>query len=202
MKMKQRDLTATPAGPEAMLAATLLAAGGGGDKSLDQVIASLPAPIYVTDADGWITSYNAACINFAGRTPVPGQDRWCVSWRLYSEDGVPLPHDLCPMAEAIRERRAVRGVVAVAERPDGTRVLFIPYPTPLFDADGALVGAVNILIDVTDARQAAALDVEAKRCRRLAGSISDERTCATLRVMAEEYDGKAQALRAEGRGQG
>ena len=61
------------------------------------------------------------------------------------------------MAVAIREARPIRGVMAVAERPDGTRSLFTPYPTPIVDADGKVVGAVNLLIDVTDERQACAL---------------------------------------------
>jgi PAS domain S-box-containing protein len=58
------------------------------------------------------------------------------------------------MAIAIKERRSVRGMEAVAERPDGTRVPFEPYPTPLFDASGALIGAVNMLIDITDRKHA------------------------------------------------
>jgi hypothetical protein len=33
-------------------------------------------------------------------------------------------------------------------RPDGTRVTFLPFPTPLFDEYGGLKGAVNILIDL------------------------------------------------------
>lgn len=56
------------------------------------------------------------------------------------------------MAVAIRERRPVRGVEAVAERPDGTRIRFIPHPTPVFDDEGQLVGAVNLLLDITDRR--------------------------------------------------
>ena len=44
------------------------------------------------------------------------------------------------MAIALKENRAIRGVEAIAERPDGTRVPFIPYPTPLHDADGNLIG--------------------------------------------------------------
>jgi PAS domain S-box-containing protein len=43
---------------------------------------------------------------------------------------------------------------AIAERPDGTRIPFIPYPTPLFDASGTLVGAVNMLMDITERRDA------------------------------------------------
>jgi len=52
------------------------------------------------------------------------------------------------MAVAILERRPVRGISAVAERPDGSRVNFMPYPTPIFDTAGHLLGAVNMLIDV------------------------------------------------------
>jgi hypothetical protein len=33
---------------------------------------------------------------------------------------------------------AIRGMEAIAERPDDTRVLVIPYPTPLFEATGRL----------------------------------------------------------------
>jgi two-component sensor histidine kinase len=53
------------------------------------------------------------------------------------------------MAVALKEGRAVRGVEAVAERPDGTRVPFIPFPTPFFDSTGNLAGAVNMLVDVS-----------------------------------------------------
>ena len=54
------------------------------------------------------------------------------------------------MAQAIRERQPVRDAVAIAERPDGSRAAFRPYPTPLFDEHGNFTGAVNMLIDVTD----------------------------------------------------
>ena len=53
---------------------------------------------------------------------------------------------------AIKERRSIRGVTAIAERPDGRRVAFQPYPTPLFDADGEFTGALNLLVDISAAR--------------------------------------------------
>lgn len=163
---------------------------------LQRVIDELPAPIYLTDAEGWVTFFNRACIDFAGRTPVPGQDRWCVTWRLHTESGAFLPHEECPMAVAIRENRPVRGAIAVAERPDGTRVMVAPYPTPIVDEDGKLAGAVNLLIDVTDQRQAASLKAQAQRCRRLAQSVGDPRTVQTLTIMAVDYEDKARALKA------
>ena len=161
---------------------------------LQALLDAQPVPIYVTDADGWITYFNRACVDFAGRVPQAGQDRWCVSWRLHSESGAYLPHDECPMAVALRERRKVRGVVAAAERPDGTRVLFTPFPTPILGEDGELAGAVNILLDLTDQRQAGALKAQAQRCRRLAQSVSDARTVETLQSMAADYDRKAASL--------
>src|SRR5436190_18607371 len=114
----------------------------------------LPAAIYVTDADGRITYYNQAAIDLAGRRPELGTDEWCVSWRLYSLDGSLLPHDQCPMAVALKENRAVRGAEAILERPDGTRIPFAPYPTPLRDASGRLIGAVNMLVDIRERQEA------------------------------------------------
>jgi PAS domain S-box-containing protein len=73
-----------------------------------------------------------------------------VTWKLFSPDGMPLAHEDCPMAIALKENRPVRGVEAIAERPDGSRVQFAPYPTPLFDVSGTLIGGVNMLVDVTD----------------------------------------------------
>ena len=58
------------------------------------------------------------------------------------------------MAMALKQKQPIRGLEAVAERPDGTRVPFIPYPTPVFDASGALAGAVNMLVDITERKRA------------------------------------------------
>jgi PAS domain S-box-containing protein len=171
-----------------------IAALKSGDNGLLSALNSLPAPIYVTDAEGIIRYFNAACIDFAGRTPVVGQDRWCVTWKLYTELGDFLPHDQCPMAEALKTRQQVRGVIAVAERPDGTRVTFQPYPTPLFAPDGSFRGAVNMLLDLTDSRQAASLRAQADRCRRLARSVNDRAAMDALNNLAEEYDTKARRL--------
>jgi PAS domain-containing protein len=187
-------MTSVAANPEQMLDLALAAARNG-ESELHAVLRTLAAPIYTTDADGVVTFFNDACIGFTGRMPAIGKDRWCVTWKLYGEDGVFLAHEDCPMAVAIKEKREVRGAVAVAERPDGTRVMFTPYPTPLLDADGEIAGAVNILIDVTDARQAGALRAQAMRCRRLAYMVTDQRAVEALLLMACEYDDKARSLR-------
>ncbi|KRR22259.1 PAS domain S-box protein [Bradyrhizobium retamae] len=121
---------------------------------LKELLAAIPAAIYTTDAQGKITYFNEAAVEFSGRMPVLGTDEWCVTWKLYMPDGTPLPHDQCPMAVALKEGRAVRGAEAVAERPDGTRVPFIPFPTPLRDSSGKVTGAINMLVDISERRQA------------------------------------------------
>ena len=124
----------------------------GDDLNEREILDALAAAIYVTDAAGRITYYNDAAAALWGHRPQLGEAQWCGSWRLFWPDGSPLPHDQCPMAVTLREGRPVRGVEAIAERPDGTRVPFMPYPTPLHDASGRLVGAVNMLVDTTDRR--------------------------------------------------
>ena len=119
-----------------------------------RILDELPAAIYTTDPLGRITYFNEAAVVLWGHRPTIGTSEWCGSWKLFWPDGRALPHGECPMAVAIKEKRQVRGIEAIAERPDGTRVPFLPYPTPLFDASGAVIGAVNMLIDMTDRKQA------------------------------------------------
>jgi PAS domain S-box-containing protein len=121
-----------------------------------EMIDALPAAIYTTDAKGRLTHFNPACVEFSGRTPELGTDQWCVSWKLYHADGTPMPHDQCPMAIALKEGRIVRGAEAIIERPDGSRRWFTPYPTPLRDAEGKIVGGVNMLVDITERKRAEA----------------------------------------------
>lgn len=177
--------------PESLLE-TALSAVESGD-GFASVLDELPVPIYTTDAEGRVSYWNRACIAFAGRKPRLGQDRWCVTWRLYTMDGEDLPHDQCPMAQAIKQRRAIRNKVAIAMRPDGSRVAFKPYPTPIFDRNGNLTGAINMLIDISE-EQVEGLKEQAARCRRLAVATHDRQACDILRTMASGYEDTAAAL--------
>jgi len=119
-----------------------------------ELLDALGVAVYMTDADGLITDYNEAAVELWGRRPEIGRDEWCGSWKLYWPDGSPMRHGECPMALTLIENRAVRGGEAIAERPDGTRVWFVPYPTPLRDDAGKLIGAVNVLLDITARKDA------------------------------------------------
>jgi two-component sensor histidine kinase len=124
------------------------------ERQLQELIAAIPAAIYTTDPQGKITYYNQTAAELAGRPPTIGSDEWCVTWKLYHPNGTPLLYDQCPMAIALKEGRAIRNAELVAERPDGTRVPFIPYPTPLRDAAGKIIGAINMLVDISERKHA------------------------------------------------
>ena len=115
-----------------------------------QLVQGLPAAVYTCDREGRIMLYNKAAIALWGREPQIGKDLWCGSWRIYQTDGKPLPLDTCPMAIALKEGRPVYGEEIVVERPDGERRNVLPHPEPIFDAAGEIIGAVNMLVDITD----------------------------------------------------
>ncbi|MFL6733872.1 MAG: PAS domain-containing protein [Sphingomicrobium sp.] len=177
--------------PEKLLDSALSALATGPE--CRHMLDELAVPIYTTDPTGAVTYWNRACVDFAGREPQLGKDRWCVTWQLYTTTGEPLRHEECPMAQAIEQKRPIRDVIAIAERPDRTRVAFRPYPTPLFDRDGNLTGAVNMLVDVTN-EQTEALYEQAERCRRLADATYDRATSKVLGEMATGFEKTADDL--------
>jgi PAS domain S-box-containing protein len=168
------------------------------------LLEALPAAIYTTDADGRITFFNQAAAELAGRRPVLGQESWCVSWKLYAPDGSPLAHDECPMAQALKTGRPVRGTEKIAQRPDGARVPILPYPTPLHDPDGKMIGAVNMLVDITERKQAE--ERKTLLLRELAHRVNNMfavilaitqqslRSAASPEVFARAFTGRLQAL--------
>lgn len=119
-----------------------------------ELIQALPAAVYTTDERGRIMLYNQAAVGLWGREPEIGKDLWCGSWKIYRPDGTPLPLDECPMAVTLRDGRPIRGEEIVIERSDGTRRHVLPHPEPMRNAQGVVVGAINMLMDITDRKQA------------------------------------------------
>ena len=118
------------------------------------LIHALPAALCTCDERGRITLYNQAAVTLWGREPEVGRDLWCGSWKIYRPDDTPLPLDECPMAVTLREGRAIRGEEIVIERSDGTRRHVLANPEPIRNAKGVVVGAINMLVDITDRKQA------------------------------------------------
>ena len=124
------------------------------DTWIRRVVELSPVAMYVTDVEGRVLSFNPAAAQLWGRAPAVGEDRWCGSHRLYHPDGREMPLDTCPMAMALKSGESVHGLEAVYERPDGHRGAFLAYPTLLHDGAGALMGAVNMLVDISERKEA------------------------------------------------
>ncbi len=123
------------------------------EERMRALVAALPLAVYTIDQTGIITLFNEPAVELWGRRPEIGKDRWCGSWKLYRPDGSSLPLDQCPMAVTLREGCGVRDQEIITERPDGSRAYVLPCPEPIRDAAGKVVGAVNILFDLTDRKQ-------------------------------------------------
>ena len=80
----------------------------------------------------------------------------------------------------------------MAVRPDGSTVWFLPFPTPVLRENHQLLGAVNLLVDLADARCQDFLRLQADRCRRLAIGM-DERTRTSLLALAAQYEQQTRA---------
>jgi PAS domain S-box-containing protein len=106
-------------------------------------LGALPAAVYVTDEAGRITYCNQSAVDLWGVKPKLGEDKWCDLARYYHPNGVSMALDDCPTEIALRQGRIERGREAILERLDGTRIPIIPYPTPLRDATGTVVGVTE-----------------------------------------------------------
>jgi PAS domain-containing protein len=115
------------------------------------ILDAIPVAAYACDASGSITYFNALAATFWGRTPklCDASDRYCGSLRLYLPNGTPLPHEQCWMARALSEGQPYNGCAIVIEREDRTRIIGEAHAHPLRNAQGRIVGALNLVADVT-----------------------------------------------------
>lgn len=146
---------------------------------LHNVLEALPEPIYTTDANGLITFFNSAAAILWGVKPELGKSEFCGSWKLFLPNGDSLPHHECPMALTLKEQRPLRGQQIIAERPDGTRVRLLPFPSPIFSETGQLIGAVNMLLDLSEQTKA---EESAARHNAIIDSSSEA-------IIAKDLDG-------------
>ena len=126
------------------------------DLHFRRLLDKLPAGAYLCDADGLITYYNQSAVELWGRAPLLNDtvDRYCGSFRLMKVDGTPIEHDQCWMALALKNDREYNGEEIMIERPDGSRLIGLAHANPIHDDSGRMIGAVNVLVDITERKHA------------------------------------------------
>ena len=107
------------------------------------------------DPDGLITHFNEHAVKLWGRAPKLNDpvDRFCGSFKLFAKDGTRIPHDACWMALALQTGTEYNGEEIIIERPDGHRLTALAHANPIWDDAGELVGAVNVLVDISQQKQ-------------------------------------------------
>ncbi|MGH6680015.1 MAG: PAS domain-containing protein [Bradyrhizobium sp.] len=120
------------------------------------LLETLPAAVYVCDAEGVVVAYNRRASELWGRTPSPGDtdEKYCGSHKLFRPDGVALPHCETPMEAVLRTGAPAQDMEVVIERPDSSRITVLVNIAPLFGDDGKLVGAVNCFQDLSASKVA------------------------------------------------
>ena len=157
-----------------------------------RLLGALPAAIHTTDTAGLITYYNKAAADLWGASPKLHKDKCSDLGRLYYADGTLVPPSECPTHVCLLHSRPIEGRDALFERPDGTRIPIIPYPAPLTDEKGAVVGVVSMKLDISERKRAEAalaesnaqLDLAHKAAR--VGSYTYDLAARRMRILARQ----------------
>lgn len=147
---------------------------------LSSLIDTIPVGVIFADRDGRITFANEAAQTLVGGVngdaggPVNG-------YTLHQSNGRPFAADELPLSRALRGQVTSARELLVRRAQYGDREVVVDAG-PVLDEDGAIVGAVAIMHDVTAQKQAErALRDSEERFRDLANNISQ------LAWMADEH---------------
>ena len=89
----------------------------------------------------------------------------------------------------VRENREHNGEEIIIERPDGSRAAALAHANPMHDEAGNIIGAVNVLVDITDRKRDAESQVLLKN--ELADQLGDLRRLHEMSVQPLDNAGVA-----------
>lgn len=156
-----------------------------------RLLEKLPAGAYTCDPEGLVTYFNRHAVQLWGRTPKLNDpvDRFCGSFKLFSTDGTPIAHDRCWMALALQMDKEFNGQEIVIERPDGTRLTVLAHANPIRDESGKLLGAVNVLVDISDRKRTEEERQQKEEAlRRLSAHLESVREEQSAKIAREVHD--------------
>jgi two-component system sensor kinase FixL len=144
------------------------------------ILDAIPAGAYTCDAAGLLTYFNPLAEGVWGRVPKlrDPADRYCGSFKLYSSNGTRMPHEACWMALALQEGKKYNGREVVIEQPGGGRIFAMAYANPLHDNQGQIIGAVNLVLDITAQKK---LEADRRKARSIVTQYHDA-TLAMIEV--------------------
>jgi len=130
--------------------------GSGPEHQFHLLLDALDVAAYLCDAAGRITYCNPAAAGLWGVTPRPDEarDRFCGPGRPFDREGHPIEREQCWAARTIRDDVESGPEQIRIVRPDGRERSVLARSNPLHDADGRVIGAVCLLVDVSAQKEA------------------------------------------------
>lgn len=120
------------------------------------LVSQLPVPAFCCDTHGAVVSHNDAAAELWGRSPDPKEPgQWSGAHAMFDLDGIPLARSNYPAARAVACGQEVDGVESWLERPDGSRRQVETHPKLARGPDGAIAGALCVLVDNTERQRLA-----------------------------------------------
>ncbi|WP_221029355.1 hybrid sensor histidine kinase/response regulator [Actomonas aquatica] len=154
---------------------------------LETILENLAEGVVACDAEGRLTFFNKVAREWHGQDIAPTEPtEWGSTYDLYESDGsTRLPADRVPLLRALRGER-VRAAEMTIVVPGRAPRFLLAAGDPLLDADGNKLGAVVVLHDITERKQAEATSLRAQRMESigmLAGGIAHDLNNALAPVL-------------------
>ena len=123
---------------------------------LQHIFDASPAAIVMLDAQGQFTMASSRAEDILGLTPSAVKERSYndPEWAITDLTGAPIPDEELPFAHVMATGEPVRDYEHVIEWPDGTQRILSINGAPMTTNDGDVQGAVFVLDDVTERKQA------------------------------------------------
>ncbi|MBC7457166.1 MAG: PAS domain-containing protein [Bdellovibrionaceae bacterium] len=122
---------------------------------LKALLENLSDGIVACDADGKLVAFNRATREFHGLPEKPiSPEQWADFYSLYESDGVtPLKTERIPLFRALNEGKVENAEMVIALKNKPARAL-VANGQSILKSDGSKLGAVVIMRDITEIRQA------------------------------------------------
>ena len=114
------------------------------------ILENLSEGVVACDASGTLSFFNRATREFhgIGEEPIPPA-QWSEHYSLYRADGTPMAADEVPLLRALHGETVRDAVMVIAPRGKEARTV-ICTGGPLYDSNGALLGAVVAMRDIAE----------------------------------------------------
>ncbi len=123
-----------------------------GEERLERIIEAVAEGIVIVDRSGRFTFANAAAENIVGvpRAVITQRSVSDPAWKLTDANGRPIAREQLPFERVMRTGQPVRNALLAMQGPDGRRITISLNAVPLRDPQGAIMGVVESLTDVSE----------------------------------------------------